>query len=170
MERHGIVAGDRGGPPPERAQAQGVWQRPARGPKSRRRWRRLTARTGIIHQHNGRERFFIAFRFNGLRDYASASRGTVPNWAVGAGLGWTVQSGWTRDNPKSSVAGCPWVQCTEISSLDSTTCPVGNGGFGTMPSDYPSATRNLKPYQEFARSVRVCSLRRRTFRLFSRHT
>ncbi len=67
-------ADGRGGPKPERAQAQGVRRRPARGPKSRRRMRRLTARTCIRHLHNRRERFFNALRFNGLRDYASANR------------------------------------------------------------------------------------------------
>ena len=43
-------------------------------------------------------------------------------------------------SPKlSSVAGCPSVQCTEISSLDRTKCPVGNWGLGTMPHDYTCA-------------------------------
>ena len=47
-----------------------------------------------------------------------SANGTVPNWAVGACWGWTVQSRYTRANPKSSVAGCPWVKCTQISSVD----------------------------------------------------
>jgi hypothetical protein len=58
----------------------------------------------------------------------------------------------------------------EISALCPVKCQVWRTGFGTMPSDYSGDTRILIHYQELARSMKVCSLRRRTFRLFGRHT
>jgi hypothetical protein len=40
---------------------------------------------------------------------------------------------------------------------------------GSM-SDSWGVTRNLRPYQEFARSMTVCSFRRRRSRFLGRHT
>jgi hypothetical protein len=75
------TAGPAGTSPSPRCQAAAsAWS------ESRRRSRRLTARTSIIHLHNRRERFFIALRLNGLRDYASASRHMRSHRSRGTGM------------------------------------------------------------------------------------
>jgi hypothetical protein len=66
-----------------------------------------------------------------------------------------------------------WIPPTRTNQLASATedprRPTYHPQDGTR-SDYSSATRNLSRYQEFARSVKVCSSGRRAFRLFGRHT